>query len=60
MDRTAILDRPGWEQIRFKCFHGHRHVMRGVTEVIEDWEARARMNPCKLTNCPERVRPTEE
>jgi hypothetical protein len=34
--------------------------MRGAPEVVDDWEARAKMNPCKLVGCPERVRPIEE
>lgn len=46
--------------MRFKCFHGHRYSLRGEPAVIDDWEARAKLNPCKLAGCPERVRPTEE
>ena len=53
-------DRPGWEKIRFKCFHGRPGLWRGEPAALDALEALARINPCKLTNCPDRVRPKEE
>lgn len=56
----AGTDRPGWDQIRFACFHKRPGLMRGEPALVDTWEAEAKMNPCRLIACPERVRPIEE
>lgn len=52
--------RAGWERIEFQCWHKIRATLRGIPSVIDLWEYEAHSNPCKLINCPHRVRAHEE
>ena len=51
--------RAGWERIEFRCWHSNRGVLSGPPAFVDVWEREARSNPCKLIDCPQRVRPRE-
>lgn len=55
-----LRDPAGWDELRFTCWHRHKGYLRGIPEQVDRWERSARLNPCKLIDCPERVRVQEE
>lgn len=46
---------PGWEQVKFRCFHKRPGHWVGEPAAMDHVEALARINPCKLNACPDRV-----